>query len=91
MNTIWTATSAYGLQATYIDNRNFPGGPFAYLQIEFSTPANVLSLASYIIGNVLADALLVRVHVPFRGEVVYSLLQSSGDVMSSGPPPLAQH
>ncbi|KAH8101231.1 hypothetical protein BXZ70DRAFT_117757 [Cristinia sonorae] len=64
MNTIWTATSAYGLQLTYIDNRNFPGGPFAYLQVEFSAPSNVLSLASYIAGNIMADALLLwRTHV----------------------------
>jgi len=64
MNTIWTATSAFGLQSTYIDNRNFPGGPFAYLQVEFSQPFNVVSLASYITGNILADALLLwRTHV----------------------------
>ncbi|KAI0042688.1 hypothetical protein FA95DRAFT_1682387 [Auriscalpium vulgare] len=59
MNAIWTGTSAYGLQLTYIDNRNYPGGPFGFLLIEFSLPVNILSLASYIIGNVLADALMV--------------------------------
>ncbi|THH23221.1 hypothetical protein EUX98_g7948 [Antrodiella citrinella] len=70
MNTIWTATSAFGLQSTYIDNRNYPGGPFAYLQIEFSAPFNVLSLASYITGNVLADALLLwRTHVIWSASV----------------------
>ncbi|TCD61350.1 hypothetical protein EIP91_008560 [Steccherinum ochraceum] len=70
MNTIWTATSAFGLQLTYIDNRNYPGGPFAYLQIEFSTTSNVLSLASYIVGNILADALLLwRTHVIWSAAV----------------------
>ena len=58
MNTLWTATSAYGVQITYIDNRNYPGGPLGFLQVEFSLPSNVLSLASYITGNILADALL---------------------------------
>ncbi|KAI0060430.1 hypothetical protein BV25DRAFT_961919 [Artomyces pyxidatus] len=59
MNTIWTGTSAYGLQLTFIDNRNYPGGPFGFLLVEFSLPVNVLSLASYIIGNILADALML--------------------------------
>ena len=50
----------FGLQLVYIDNRNFPGGPFAYLTGPFTThPANVLSLLSYILSNVMADGLLV--------------------------------
>lgn len=61
MNTIWTGTSAYGLQLTYIDNRNYPGGILAFLGVEFSLPANVLSLAALVAGNILADALLVSV------------------------------
>lgn len=60
MNGVWTATSAYGLQLTYIDNRNYPGGPFAFLQIEFSDPSQVVALTAYIVANVMADALLVR-------------------------------
>lgn len=60
MDTIWTATSAIGLQLTYIDYRNYPGGPLAFLGIEFSMPVNIVSLASYITGNIIADALLVR-------------------------------
>lgn len=59
MNTIWTATSALGLQLTYIDNRNYPGGVIGFLNVEFALPSNVASLTSYIVGNVLADALLV--------------------------------
>jgi len=60
LNLIWTATSMFGLQLCYIDNRNYPGGPFAYLVGPFTThPANVLSLASYVVSNVMADALLL--------------------------------
>ncbi|KAI0079051.1 hypothetical protein K474DRAFT_724371 [Panus rudis PR-1116 ss-1] len=59
MNTIWTGTSAYGVQLTYVDYRNYPGGPPGFLLVEFSLPSNVLSLASYIVGNILADALLL--------------------------------
>ncbi|KAI0060428.1 hypothetical protein BV25DRAFT_1807362 [Artomyces pyxidatus] len=70
MNTIWTGTSAFGLQATFIDNRNYPGGPYGFLLVEFSLPFNVLSLASYIIGNVLADALLLwRCHVIWKASI----------------------
>lgn len=59
MNTIWTATSAIGLQLTFIDNRNYPGGVIAFLGVEFGLPVNIVSLASYITGNIMADALLV--------------------------------
>ncbi|KAJ6612722.1 hypothetical protein B0H10DRAFT_2278881 [Mycena sp. CBHHK59/15] len=59
MNTIWTATSAYGLQLTFIDNRNYPGSVIAFLGIEFALTSNVISLASYITGNIMADALMI--------------------------------
>lgn len=61
MNGVWSATSAFGLQLTYIDNRNFPdGGSFAFLQVEFSDPSQVVAITAYIVANVMADALLVR-------------------------------
>jgi len=68
MNTIWTGTSAYGLQLTFIDYRNFPGGPLGFLGVEFSFTSNVLSLAALIAGNVLADGLLLwRCYVIWSG------------------------
>lgn len=61
LNGVWSATSAFGLQLTYIDNRNFPnGGSFAFLQVEFSDPSQVVAITAYIVANVMADALLVR-------------------------------
>ncbi|KAJ7869020.1 hypothetical protein B0H13DRAFT_1053555 [Mycena leptocephala] len=59
MNTIWTTTSAYGLQLTFIDNRNYPGSVIGFLDIEFALTPNVVSLASYITGNFMADMLMV--------------------------------
>ncbi|KAG7098817.1 hypothetical protein E1B28_000722 [Marasmius oreades] len=59
LNLLWTATSAYGLQLTFIDNRNYPGGVIGFLGIEFALPTNVASTASYIASNLLADALMV--------------------------------
>ncbi|THV07198.1 hypothetical protein K435DRAFT_643875 [Dendrothele bispora CBS 962.96] len=59
LNLVWTATSAYGLQLTFIDNRNYPGGIITFLGVEFALPANIVSLASYISSNILADALMI--------------------------------
>ncbi|KAJ6459748.1 hypothetical protein C8R47DRAFT_994487 [Mycena vitilis] len=59
MNTIWTATSAYGLQLTFIENRNYPGGVIGFLGVEFGLTPNVVSLASYITGNIMADMLMI--------------------------------
>lgn len=59
VNLVWTATSAYGLQLTYIDNRNYPGGVIAFLGIEFALPANIANTASFIAENLLADGLMV--------------------------------
>ncbi|KZT44035.1 hypothetical protein SISSUDRAFT_1057041 [Sistotremastrum suecicum HHB10207 ss-3] len=72
MNLIWTATSAYGLQLTFIDNRNYPGGPVAFLGVEFALPDNVVSLASYIAANIMADALMI-----WRCYVVWDASQGS--------------
>ncbi|KAH8101223.1 hypothetical protein BXZ70DRAFT_117570 [Cristinia sonorae] len=60
LNLIYTATSMIGLQLCYIDNRNYPGGPFGYLTGPFTThPDSILSLAAYIISSVMADGLLL--------------------------------
>ena len=58
-NFIWSSLSALGLQLTFIDNRNYPGGVIGFLDVEFSYPSNVASLTAYVVGNVLADGLLV--------------------------------
>ena len=73
MNAIWTGTSAYGVQITYVDNRNYPGGPFAFLMVESPLATNVLSNVGYTIGNVMADALLVSIFLRLSGS-----LSSSG-------------
>lgn len=44
----------------WIDDRNIPGGPNAWLEAGYSTPVNVLGNASYIFSNFLADAMIVR-------------------------------
>ncbi|EIM85267.1 uncharacterized protein STEHIDRAFT_157908 [Stereum hirsutum FP-91666 SS1] len=43
----------------WIDDRNIPGGPNAWLEAGYSTPVNVLGSASYIFSNFLADAMII--------------------------------
>ncbi|KAJ7583312.1 hypothetical protein C8J56DRAFT_1167243 [Mycena floridula] len=66
LDTMWTGVSAFGLQATYIDNLNYPSGdpdspsgPVAFLGIEFSLPFNIIGQVVFTLGNLLADALLL--------------------------------
>ncbi|KAH9945099.1 uncharacterized protein BXZ73DRAFT_38000 [Epithele typhae] len=52
------------VQLQFIDNRDFPGGPMAWLFAFYSIGVNTAGNAGYIIGNFLADALLLwRVYV----------------------------
>lgn len=44
----------------FIDNRAFPGGPNAWYEHFFDIPVSIVANAAYIIGNCLADGLLVR-------------------------------
>ncbi|KAJ7457007.1 hypothetical protein FB451DRAFT_1047754 [Mycena latifolia] len=65
LNAMWTGVSAYDLQATYIDNRNYPaatpdapGGPMAFLgTVEF--PFNLVGQVVLTAENLLVDALIV--------------------------------
>lgn len=66
LDTVWTALSTYGLQKTFIDNRNYPSpdpaspsGPIAYLNVEFSLGYNISAQVAFTLGNLMADALLV--------------------------------
>ncbi|KAG7098816.1 hypothetical protein E1B28_000721 [Marasmius oreades] len=66
IDTIWTAVSTFGLQATFIDNRNYPapdpaspGGPIAYLQVEFSQSFNIVAQVVFTLGSLMTDALLI--------------------------------
>lgn len=57
--TIYTATSLYYQSISYIDNRDFPGGPLRY-QLSVSTSAiSVIPNIMFLLNNWLADALLV--------------------------------
>ncbi|KZV99267.1 hypothetical protein EXIGLDRAFT_250542 [Exidia glandulosa HHB12029] len=57
-----TLNLAFGIkwnQMIWIDNRNFPGGPNAFVGMMFSDPINVASNAAYVTGAILADAFVL--------------------------------
>lgn len=59
LNCIFTAVNAFGLQQVYISSRNYPGGPWAYIQVSGALWFNVTSEAVYFMSNIMCDALLV--------------------------------
>ncbi|KAJ6566292.1 hypothetical protein B0H19DRAFT_1257543 [Mycena capillaripes] len=67
---MYTGVSTYGLQTTFIDNRNYPapdadslGGPIAYLNVEFFLNYNIVSQVVFTLGNLMVDALLVSMEM----------------------------
>jgi len=58
LTTITVATDALWGQYMWIDHRNYPGGPLAYLAAE-ATWFNILGLATVAAANILGDGLLV--------------------------------
>ncbi|CAL1707888.1 unnamed protein product [Somion occarium] len=59
LNCVYTGVNAYGLQDIYIDNRNYPGGPWAYLKAASTEAFNISSSVAYFTSNIMADALLL--------------------------------
>jgi len=59
VTTVNVATGMKWNQMIWIDNRNYPGGPLAFVNMEFSNWVNVLSSASYTVNNFLADGLVL--------------------------------
>jgi hypothetical protein len=60
LETIFEAVQARTVQVVYIDNRNYPGGPWAYFLATQNLPINVLFIAMLFVLTFLADLLVVR-------------------------------
>lgn len=67
MNGFWTGVTAWGLPFTFVDNRNYPGGPASFIDVEYSTlvPINAASVVIAYLSSMLSDALLVSVPSTF--------------------------
>lgn len=59
MGTITIACTAKFSEQMWIDYREIPGGPNAFLAEHYDTPVNVLGNTAYIVANFLADTILV--------------------------------
>ncbi|KZT71133.1 hypothetical protein DAEQUDRAFT_764067 [Daedalea quercina L-15889] len=67
LGTLFMAFNAKFAQMAFIQYRNFPGGPGAYEEVDFSNPIDEVANVCFIIGNWLMDALLVwRCFVIYR-------------------------
>jgi hypothetical protein len=58
--TIFTGMNINSSKVAFIDNRNFPGGPEAYVLSIYSSPIQLTPNIVFILANWMADALLVR-------------------------------
>lgn len=84
VETIFVGVQARTVQLMYIDNRNFPGGPWAYFLATQNLAVNVMFYATLFVLTFLSDLLVVcSVHVKVCG-IFMNISSSSGDVGLSG-------
>lgn len=60
LGTVFMGAQAKFTQMAFIEYRNFPGGPSAYENAEYSVPVDEIANVCFIVGNWLMDAFLVR-------------------------------
>ncbi|TDL29997.1 hypothetical protein BD410DRAFT_703038, partial [Rickenella mellea] len=60
LGTISIAANTKFSEEMWIDDRNIPGGPIAWLTEHYSDPVNTLGNAAYIFANFLADGVLLH-------------------------------
>jgi hypothetical protein len=66
LGTLFMCALAAFTQMAFIDDRNYPGGPDAFENNEFSIPVDDAGNAAFVLSNWLSDALLV-----WRFKVIY--------------------
>ena len=59
IETILQIVQAHLVQIIYVDNRNYPGGPWEYFMTNTHLPINVVFLSSYFAVTFLSDLLVV--------------------------------
>ncbi|KAG5725678.1 hypothetical protein E4T56_gene7290 [Termitomyces sp. T112] len=71
--TIFEIAQAYTVQMIYVDNRNYPGGPWAYFLATQDLPINVVFIASLFSITFLSDLLVLwRCWVIWRASGKYA-------------------
>jgi len=71
LGTIFMAGNSEFTQLSFIEDRNFPGGPGAFEVAMFAIPAGEVGMAAMVVGNWLMDLLLV-----WRCMVIYTGFRS---------------
>lgn len=59
LGTIGNAGSARTAQLTWIDNRNYPGGPNAFTVDQYNIPSNIMGDAGFVLASWCQDAYLL--------------------------------
>ena len=69
VQTIFIAVQARTVQLVYIDNRNYPGGPWAYFLSSQSLAVNVMFEATLFVNTFMCDGLVVSTLIfePYLG------------------------
>lgn len=70
VETIFVAVQARTVQVVYIDNRNYPGGPWAYFLATQNLAINVMFYATLFVLTFLSDILVVRIPPSFLRRMV---------------------
>jgi len=83
IETIFAAVQSRTVQDIYIDNRNYPGGPWAYFLATQYLPINVMFYATLFVLTFLADLLVVRM-IKYISDHSPTLQSSYGDAGLSG-------
>ena len=60
LGTFGIAAEARFNELTFVDARNFPGGPNAFVEAQYGDFVNIFGTAAYVVLNWLADGLVVR-------------------------------
>ncbi|EPQ58308.1 hypothetical protein GLOTRDRAFT_72606, partial [Gloeophyllum trabeum ATCC 11539] len=75
LGTLFLASSSRVAQMTFIDDRNFPGGPVVWQEAAYSIPSNLLGNVTFTIANWLADALMIwRCYIVWTGRYVWPVI-----------------
>ena len=59
LGTIGNAANARVAELTWIDNRNYPGGPIAFTIDQYAIPMNVMGDSAFVVASWFQDAYVV--------------------------------
>lgn len=61
LSTLYLASNAYTAQLSYVNDRNYPGGPAVFADVIFYLPVSIMGLFSFFAINWITDIVLVSV------------------------------